>query len=398
MTPKRLFGALVDVVRVLYGRQALVVTPRSVAACCGWTSESLVEAMGLAGITLDQVLQVAQGYPRRVVARVAGRQGLYDAPALADEPASDLARRIAQTLRPSQCALEPTLLAQIQAKEVQVPLVQPRPHTPRPIPPRRRSKKTREARGFKDLVTHSLLESRQERVSRTEEALLWMAQEAEGEHKASKRSGKAKVRGSKAVQRLLLHLRENRALLDQGTFLGLDVETTDNSTEHGRVIELGAVAFVGWQEVGHWCWRFDPQGRRISRRAFQIHGIHDAELEGQLLFANKAKFIWDLMRRAGAVVAHNLPYDKRMVSAELERAGLGWPEGVVEICTAQASKAAEPERTGHRLDGMCAQYQIPLTNHHAAEDDARACGLLWRHLYSALTGLEANASAQEEVA
>lgn len=398
MTPQELFDALVAVARVLQGECAVAyVTPRQVAAHCGWTSESMAAAMRLAGLTWDQVIQVALGYPRRVVARVAGRQGLYDTPALEHEPGSDLARRIAQMLRPALCAPQPTLLTKIQAGEVQVPSVEEQPHTPRPLPSRGSKVK---ARGFKETLTHSLLETREQRQEMAEEVQALLEEEARGPVKKSTKKPTKKVNQKRltADQRFRLMLQEHQERLAQGTFLSLDVETTDNSTEHGRVIELGLTAFMGWREVKRWCWRFDPQGRRIGKRAFEVHGIRDAELQGQPLFAGKAQLIHQLMHRAGVVVAHNLPYDKRMLSAELERAGLGWPEGVLEICTAQASKAAEPGRKSHKLDSMCAQFQIQLTNHHAAEDDARACGLLWRHLYTTLTGLEVDAPAREEVA
>jgi DNA polymerase III epsilon subunit-like protein len=276
-----------------------------------------------------------------------------------------------------------------------VPSVKEKPHTPRPLPARGKSKT--KARGFKEKLTHSLLETREQRQEMAEEVQALLEEEAR-QGPVKKPTKKVNQKKLTADQRFRLFLQEHQEQLSQGTFLSLDVETTDNSTVHGRVIELGLTAFMGWREVKRWCWRFDPQGRRIGRKAFQVHGIGDAELRGQPLFADKAQLIHQLMHRAGVVVAHNLPYDKRMLGAELERAGLGWPEGVLEICTAQASKSTEPGRKSHKLDSMCAQFQIQLTNHHAAEDDARACGLLWRRLYNALTGLEVDASAREEVA
>ena len=75
-------------------------------------------------------------------------------------------------------------------------------------------------------------------------------------------------------------------------------------------------------------------------------------------------------------MAHNAPFDRRFLVAAFERAGLSFPD-VQMICTQKEGKKRQPGLSGHKLDILCTLYGVPLTQHHDAGHDARACGDLW---------------------
>lgn len=171
-------------------------------------------------------------------------------------------------------------------------------------------------------------------------------------------------------------------------FVAFDVETT-GSSKQDRVIQLGLVAYKEGAEVFTWESLFDPEGREIHWRARQVHGIAARDLYGKPPFTALAKRVQAYLKRLGCVVAHNLPYDKRMVSQDLARAGLVWPLHESQcICTQKlARKAGLPQK----LSGLCKAFGISLENHHDALADARAAG----QAYLALADrLEKEATAQ----
>ena len=91
-----------------------------------------------------------------------------------------------------------------------------------------------------------------------------------------------------------------------------------------------------------------------------IHGISASMVEAAPTFAEIAGELAD--RLDGSVlVAHNLPFDTRMVRSELDRLDATFIEGA-GICTLRLS--------GSRLSKATAEHGIPLDDHHRALADA----------------------------
>jgi DNA polymerase III epsilon subunit-like protein len=158
-----------------------------------------------------------------------------------------------------------------------------------------------------------------------------------------------------------------------GTFWAFDTETTGLSASEDRIIELALVEFEGGAPTGQRIVRrYNPEGR-WSRAAELVHGIPLRELEREPLWRDKAAGLASWLQ-GRVLVAHNAAFDRRMLEAELRRAGVEVPE-VEWVCTREVAKKLHP-KASHKLDAMCALKGVPLPNHHRADCDAEACGRL----------------------
>lgn len=160
--------------------------------------------------------------------------------------------------------------------------------------------------------------------------------------------------------------------------VAFDTETTGLNPENGdRVIEFAAVE-LRIDPAGHvrdtkaHVFLFDP-GIPIPREASDVSGIKDEDVAGAPKFETRAVEIQKLLQGAIAV-AHNFPFDQRMLSAELKRVDLRWPVCAAEIDTVDLSRHFFPEAKSHKLGELAQRLEIPLENAHRADHDAEACG------------------------
>lgn len=157
-------------------------------------------------------------------------------------------------------------------------------------------------------------------------------------------------------------------------FLALDVETTGR-TEDDRVWEVAVVRFEAGKETWSNANRYNPR-RELNYFASKLTGVRLSDLRGEPPIEEDLAEIHALLK-GQVVVAHNLSFDRGMLRREFERVGLGWPETAGEICTVQVAKPhMKAAGKKSKLNICCEHFGIRLDNHHAAEDDARACGEL----------------------
>ena len=79
--------------------------------------------------------------------------------------------------------------------------------------------------------------------------------------------------------------------------------------------------------------------------------------------------------QSGVLIAHNAPFDLRVLACCLKDYGIGGPRTLRYACTVQMGRKCYPTLPNHRLDTLCAYRRIPL-DHHRADSDSLACGLL----------------------
>lgn len=160
-------------------------------------------------------------------------------------------------------------------------------------------------------------------------------------------------------------------------FLVFDTETTGlpyhpsaKLSAQPRIIEFAAVVV-------------DEEGRRLDETVVlldpaekleavitKITGLTDADLRGKPSFADAFPALREFFEECDFMIAHNLPFDRKMVALELERAGLElrWPAG---ICTVQENA----ERWGRRPRLLELYEEVvgePLDQTHRALDDVEA--------------------------
>lgn len=152
-------------------------------------------------------------------------------------------------------------------------------------------------------------------------------------------------------------------------FAVIDCETTGFGASD-RMIELAVVVLRGpdFETVHEFDTLLNPE-RDVGRS--DIHGISPAMLGAAPTFSEVARRIARILNGA-VLVAHNLPFDARMMRQECERAGGGFDPGR-GICTLGLS--------GSKLEVAAVAQGIEVPQHHRALADARVSAELLKKLW-----------------
>jgi DNA polymerase-3 subunit epsilon len=155
----------------------------------------------------------------------------------------------------------------------------------------------------------------------------------------------------------------------------VDVETTGFAARGSdRVVE---VAVVGLDDAGRvtdeWCTLLNP-GRDLGPQ--HVHRIRAADVWHAPTFAQAAGALAARLAER-VVVAHNLSFDARFLTAEFARAGVDLP--VTGLCTMRLADRYLPGRAGRSLAACCEAIGVVLDSAHSALHDARATARLFAH-------------------
>jgi len=169
------------------------------------------------------------------------------------------------------------------------------------------------------------------------------------------------------------HLQE-AAGLGEIPFVAFDTETTGLQVSD-RLVELGAVRFRGDVVEGEWSALVNP-GLPIPPEATAVHGLSDADVAGRPSAAAVLPEFLHFIEGA-ALVAHNAPFDVRVLSLELLRAGLALPDNPV-LDTCAIPRRLRVEVPNHRLGTLASAFGISQGRAHRAIEDARVSRDLFR--------------------
>lgn len=162
--------------------------------------------------------------------------------------------------------------------------------------------------------------------------------------------------------------------LEDIPFVAFDTETTGlRASDH--LVELGAVRFRGDVVEGEWSVLVDP-GVPMPPEATSVHGIRDEDVAG---FPRAADVLPAFLHfiEGSALVAHNAPFDVRVLSLELLRAGMLLPHNPV-LDTCAIPRRLRLEVPNHRLGTLARTFGVARDRAHRALDDARVAGDLLR--------------------
>jgi DNA polymerase-3 subunit epsilon len=151
-------------------------------------------------------------------------------------------------------------------------------------------------------------------------------------------------------------------------FAVIDCETT-GLYNHDRVVEVAVVIVdASTSQVVH---EYDSLINPMRDPGpVGLHGISPAMLQLAPTFDEIAGALAHHLE-GSVLVAHNLPFDTRMLGNEFERLGARLDSGL-GVCTLSL--------TGERLNLACQRFDVPLTHHHRALADARATAELLRRV------------------
>lgn len=155
-------------------------------------------------------------------------------------------------------------------------------------------------------------------------------------------------------------------------FIVVDLETTGVSSEHGSILEIGAVRVRGLRRIETFHTLVDP-GTPIPSFITRLTGIDRSTLEGAppIATAIGAFRDWVGAGEGTAFVAHNASFDHRFVARAFERHGLaGWPGPI--LCTLRLARRILPDLGRYDLDTVSARFGITNRWRHRALGDAEA--------------------------
>jgi DNA polymerase-3 subunit epsilon len=153
-------------------------------------------------------------------------------------------------------------------------------------------------------------------------------------------------------------------------FLVVDTETNGLGGDACEVTEMGAVLVGGGELHDRW----ESLVRTIAplRRGIQrFTGISQSMVDGA---PEPDAVVAQLERRlqGRVMVAHNAPFDRRVLRQAFERACVEWPDPPV-LCTAALARALLPLQRERRLGAVADALGIEVAVAHRALPDAETC-------------------------
>jgi DNA polymerase-3 subunit epsilon len=137
----------------------------------------------------------------------------------------------------------------------------------------------------------------------------------------------------------------------------LDTETTGVEANGGdRIVEIGCVELLNHCPSGRSFHRYINPERPMSEGAFKVHGLSDAFLAPQPVFAAIADEFIGFIEGARLVI-HNAAFDVGFLNMELKRVGRGPIEPSLVVDTLSMARRKHPGAS-NSLDALCSRYGI----------------------------------------
>jgi DNA polymerase-3 subunit epsilon len=151
-----------------------------------------------------------------------------------------------------------------------------------------------------------------------------------------------------------------------GTFVAIDFETADY--EPDSACAVGLVRVEAMTVVHRETLLIQPPRPRFLFT--HIHGITWEMVKGAARFAEAWQRLVPLLDGASVLVAHNAPFDRRVLAACCAAGGLRVPE-LPFLCTVQLARRHWGQKPND-LPSVCRRLGIGLA-HHDPGSDAEAC-------------------------
>ncbi len=146
-----------------------------------------------------------------------------------------------------------------------------------------------------------------------------------------------------------------------------DTETTGLSPD-SYIVEIGAVKVVGSRIVDSFCCLVRPP-LPIPSNVVQIHGIDNRMVKDAPSFCEVAGRFLEFIRDA-LLVAHNAPFDMKILTTNLLRVGRPLPENPV-LDTCRTIRNLFPGLPSYSLKSLARFWRSPYGGFHRASSDAK---------------------------
>ncbi len=160
---------------------------------------------------------------------------------------------------------------------------------------------------------------------------------------------------------------EGWGLANWQLFTALDVETTGLSPRDNRVTEIALVRMWGSHIVDQWSSLVNP-GCVIPPYITRLTGISDAMVADAPSFCELIDTICSFIGES-TLLAHNAPFDRGFVNAELRRGGYK-PLANRWLDTVVLARKYLPQLPNRKLATVAQHFGISTSDHHRAMADA----------------------------
>ena len=154
-------------------------------------------------------------------------------------------------------------------------------------------------------------------------------------------------------------------------YVAFDVETPN--AQNRRMSAIGVSVIENGQIVQELYTLVDPQ-THFDPFNIALTGITPEMVRGQPDFSA----LWQLLKpmlEESILVAHNAPFDLRVLASCLHDYHIDWKPEAAYLCTCQMGRKAYPYLQNHKLNTLCDHLRLEL-DHHNAGSESRACALL----------------------
>lgn len=157
--------------------------------------------------------------------------------------------------------------------------------------------------------------------------------------------------------------------LDEAEFVVVDLETTGLHAHTEEIIEIGAVKMRGNRVVDRYS-TFVRPSKPIPAQIVKLTGITDEMVKDAPSAAEALERFHQFAGQA-VLVAHNASFDVGFLRVHYAKE-LGQTVDNAVLDTVTLARQLYPELKNHKLNTLCAEFKVPLENHHRAVDDANA--------------------------
>ena len=164
-------------------------------------------------------------------------------------------------------------------------------------------------------------------------------------------------------------------------YTAIDVETTGLSARANRITEIALVKLWGTHVVEKWSSLVNPCCP-IPPYIVRLIGIDDEMVAAAPLFEVLIPIIRDFIGTS-TLLAHNAPFDRSFINAELARAGQG-PLRNAWLDTLDMAKRLLPHLPNRQLVTVADHLGVSSAGHHRAMADA----LMAAGIFAKMTALE----------
>jgi DNA polymerase-3 subunit epsilon len=148
----------------------------------------------------------------------------------------------------------------------------------------------------------------------------------------------------------------------------IDIETTGQSSEKGKITEIAIYIHDGFRIVDSFSSLINPECY-IPGFITTLTGIDNNMVKDAPKFYEIARRIVELTSET-VFVAHNVMFDYRFIQEEFKRLGYDYQRKT--MCTVRMGRKYLPGHRSYSLGTLCAELGIPINGRHRAAGDALA--------------------------